>query len=469
MLACQRIIVISDLHLGGEEPAPSRLASAARGSRINSSYRELAEFVRWIAQSEEPTELVLNGDIVDFLLDYLDSPATTFIRDPAAAATRLRRIASDCPVFDAWGELVRTRKHQLTLLLGNHDIELSFSLVRECFAELLKVPLAWLQFVVDGEALVRGRVLIEHGNRYDPWNWVDHDGLRHERSLQSRALSIERLEKKDQFQAPNGTRLVIELMNELKSRYRFVDLLKPEDTCAIPLLLGLLGHAERATAFLKAIPRITQNQWDCFSKQTPDKHPDDPLYIGGDSISLEDELRASMGANFEALGWGNVEELTISALGDFKGWLSKKLNALAPKLVFEGLIAWIASRGKEKFFALDYEDESYLAALRSIAATERFQVVVLGHTHLPKSIQLTTDVRYFNSGTWVDVMKIENVSTLTNVQVQAISENLLANELSAYLHCFRSFVELRLHADGSVQEANVFGFESQANPRQALA
>ena len=232
MLACQRIVVISDLHLGGESPSPSELVGtepigSARGSRINSSYALLAEFVLWVAESTEPTELVINGDIVDFLLDYEDSPGTTFIREPELAVLRLRRIAADCPVFAAWGELVRTRVHQLTLLIGNHDVELSFPLVRECFAELLGVPLSWLHFVVDGEALVRGRVLIEHGNRYDPWNWVDYDGLRHERSLQSRSLSLEVLETKDRFKIPNGTRMVIELMNELKSHYRFVDLLKP--------------------------------------------------------------------------------------------------------------------------------------------------------------------------------------------------------------------------------------------------
>ena len=55
------------------------------------------------------------------------------------------------------------RGGELTLLLGNHDLELSMPQVRLALAERLGSEGKRFNFIFDGEAHVRGQLLIEHG------------------------------------------------------------------------------------------------------------------------------------------------------------------------------------------------------------------------------------------------------------------------------------------------------------------
>src|SRR6185295_5613878 len=76
-------------------------------------------------------------------------------------------------------------------------------------------------------------VLCTHGNEADGWNVVDYERL----------LEIARAQNV-QTRSPNwvpnmGTRLVIDVMNDVKKTYRWVDLLKPETRGVVPLLVAL--------------------------------------------------------------------------------------------------------------------------------------------------------------------------------------------------------------------------------------
>ena len=70
----QSIFVISDLHLGGR-PRGSANDAGPIGSQICNSYDKLFEFIDWLSSGEatvyfgDKVELVVNGDIVDFLLE----------------------------------------------------------------------------------------------------------------------------------------------------------------------------------------------------------------------------------------------------------------------------------------------------------------------------------------------------------------------------------------------------------------
>ncbi len=72
----------------------------------------------------------------------------------------------------------------LTLMLGNHDIELALPGPHRLLRERLGPGRA--DFIFDNQAFVEGPLLIEHGNRYDMWNVVPHDRLREVRSAVSR-------------------------------------------------------------------------------------------------------------------------------------------------------------------------------------------------------------------------------------------------------------------------------------------
>src|SRR2546428_9786325 len=120
------LFVVSDLHIGGKYgDTPSE-----RGFRINTHVKELVSFVveveRRARETKRPTELVINGDFVDFLAEEGPEPNSwrSFIEDEEEAAETLNTIAKrDIELFDALAALLRSGV-MLTLVLGNHDIEL---------------------------------------------------------------------------------------------------------------------------------------------------------------------------------------------------------------------------------------------------------------------------------------------------------------------------------------------------------
>src|SRR5580698_7574360 len=97
----RRVYVISDLHLGGVYSEKT----GGRGFRINTQVEKLAGFVHSLAaQPAEPKiELIINGDMVDFLAERGAAPPywTPFMYVPAAACAKLEAIvARDRTFFD---------------------------------------------------------------------------------------------------------------------------------------------------------------------------------------------------------------------------------------------------------------------------------------------------------------------------------------------------------------------------------
>jgi UDP-2,3-diacylglucosamine pyrophosphatase LpxH len=236
----RQVFVISDLHVGGVYPDSGDPED--RGFRISTQVPQLTAFVTALADKppgEPAIELVINGDFIDFLAegDSRSCGWQPFIRDPEVATRKLETIVErDRALFAALGGLL-SRGHRLTITLGNHDIELALPPVRKRLMELLGVEGHHeFQFIYDGEAYVIGDVLIEHGNRYDMFNVVDHDALRRHRSLVSRNQAVP---DEQQFNAPTGSHIVASVMNPVKTSYPFIDLLKPETGAAVPILLAL--------------------------------------------------------------------------------------------------------------------------------------------------------------------------------------------------------------------------------------
>src|SRR5437879_4971653 len=70
----RRLFIISDLHLGGSPDVRDTDGKITRtGYRICNAHRELVDFIAWAGTQgngpPEDLELVINGDLVDFLAD----------------------------------------------------------------------------------------------------------------------------------------------------------------------------------------------------------------------------------------------------------------------------------------------------------------------------------------------------------------------------------------------------------------
>jgi UDP-2,3-diacylglucosamine pyrophosphatase LpxH len=229
MKLARQVYVISDLHLGGEYGAGAHPED--RGFRLCSQVPTLTAFVEALAGrpgDTQRTELIINGDFVDFLAERSTAGAsaatwTPFRANPRAAAATLKTIVErDRRFFRALTTFLE-RGHRLVVLLGNHDLELALPFVRRTLLDELQIGGRHdFEFIYDGEAYIVGDGIIEHGNQYDAWNRVNHSSLRKLRAQQSRHSPDARI---GEFIAPPGSRLVSEVINPIKSSYRFVDLL----------------------------------------------------------------------------------------------------------------------------------------------------------------------------------------------------------------------------------------------------
>ena len=445
-MANKHIYVISDLHLGG--------APDVNGISFQmcppESRRRLARFIRHIsaAHPSEPTQLVINGDFVDFLAEKRISTypeASTpesyqtdaFTSSQDAAVAKLHRAIEqtddgskdDEKVFAALRAFL-SQGHQLTLLLGNHDLELSLPAVRHALLSSLSAGPAQIEFLYDGEALVFDGVLIEHGNRYDGWNAVSHGTLRAFRSATSRG------EQHISFVPPAGSQLVATIMNPLKHRYRFIDLLKPENEALIPILTalepdtlisikdiaGLLpqkfhtqtnaGRVPKNESLVASKPNISdQNNRDSIEQAALQELEEN---AADDSVQQRTQALLDQASKQWAPPAGRVSKEDAQVASTSKGWLtsvrslwhllknlspnfeSRLLNLRQALLLHKNAIATT--------FDFITEDPIYSKAAERLSDGGR--IVVFGHTHLPKCVKLDRGGYYLNSGTWCPTIRL---------------------------------------------------------------
>jgi UDP-2,3-diacylglucosamine pyrophosphatase LpxH len=436
----QRLYVISDLHLGGA-PAAAGGAPGSRGFQIcpPATQQAMADFIDRLPAptAEADTRLVLAGDIVDFLAE---EPFAAFTPDETAALAKFRSIvANTAPVWPALRRFVGDKKGALTLMLGNHDIELSLPAVREAlYAEVGgHAPVARVEFIYDNEAFTAGPVLIEHGNRFDAWNAVPHGALRRVRSQLSRRLPVA-----PEFPALPGSRLVVEVMNGLKKDYPFIDLLKPEDAAALPVAAAL--GAGGVGDVWKAFNRFRDANAQDFDESG--EPLDETLIAAGSSGDQElFDLASDIAAGGEAA--------QVSAIGEWAGKLRDKFRREA---LFKAMQKFADKH--RRAFDVGHEDDVYRKpAQRSAAAG--FRVVVYGHTHLPKRIAIG-DAVYLNTGTWADLMRMPDAvwsadGDAARAALNAFVDDLDQGALERWRRSLPTYARIELESDGKVLHADV--------------
>ena len=249
------LYVVSDLHMGG-----------TKGTPIFNSGKELAALVEYLADPADGGQraLVLNGDIIDTLAEDIRH----YVAKPDVAERVLADIMTHDDfkmVWEALGKFVSQPRHRLVICIGNHDLELAYPNVQEQIVAYLTRQATGQEeaeeekgeereeYKKKEEEAIRGRihfsttgtghlcrvgneetsarVLCVHGNEYDKWNAVSPENMT--RLVRSSCLGAESRIAED---PPNaGTHLVIDVMNKIKKKYPFVDLLKPEiETVFVP-------------------------------------------------------------------------------------------------------------------------------------------------------------------------------------------------------------------------------------------
>lgn len=439
----RQVYIISDLHLGGVYGTEG----GGRGFRINTRVAELTEFVLTLANKPGPErELVINGDLVDFLAEKAPSPPhfIPFTQDAQAAVEKLEAICSrDKQFFDALGTFLAAG-HKLTILLGNHDIELALPAVRERLAQIIGVrPGQDYSIITNGEAIIRGDALIEHGNRYDEFNVVDYDSLRRLASLQSRRQPVP---EKYEANAPAGSYMVAEVINPIKEQYRFVDLLKPETGAVTPVLLALepgfrgvlakvAGIAMKARDHRMAAPAMPSFGGDISANVLTAAAgagasasgsvggdlgglfpgvaslPAEPVVSGLESLSgslggLSDVAGGALEVGQQQIG-SDISTFSPAidrTIGMFQLLISSRSGDIEKRL--PALVRALRELQSDRTADETFETEkTYIEAAEELAKGG-FKYVSFGHTHARKRVPLPNGGFYLNSGCWVDLMRV---------------------------------------------------------------
>jgi UDP-2,3-diacylglucosamine pyrophosphatase LpxH len=476
-----QLLVSSDLHLGGapatgEKPTFQMCTAPGRA--------HLVRFLEWAAGQRDGAQdvhLALAGDIVDFLAEERAGGFCAFTDDDRLARDRLARIRND--TAEVRGALRRfvAGVGALNLMLGNHDLELPLPGPRRLLLETLGA--GRVEFLYDNQAFTLGTVLVEHGNRYGDWNAVPHDDLCDVRSEAPRGA-------RPQFDPLPGSPMVIELMNPTKAYLAFVDLLKPETAAVLPFLALLTPDR-----YHQAITTLEHRIRALRVRYGPGQLPKDRNFIG------VDEPSAAEVPPIPSLGTGDPRDDALLALADVAAaggdpamataagsflhrWWGRLTDAYRQHQLTLLLQVLRAFRGSHQWaFAVEYEDEQYLRAATETAA-RGFDVIVYGHTHLPKRVPLAgrtvsddtplcDRAVYLNSGTWTDVMAVPRhilaaddalEDADTRKRLTDFADDLAANRVDRWRRQLPTFANGILDQKGRVEEAMLARLANNGKP-----
>jgi hypothetical protein len=114
-------------------------------------------------------------------------------------------------------------------------------------------------------------------------------------------------------------------------------------------------------------------------------------------------------------------------------------------------------------FNVKHEDKVYLDKAQ-ILANRGFKVVVFGHTHLAKNIDLEGGAVYLNTGTWADLMRLP-ASVYAGAEADAVSalkdflHRVKTNDINGFRRQVATFARVDLGPRGKVERAGTYFFD----------
>jgi UDP-2,3-diacylglucosamine pyrophosphatase LpxH len=413
-----RVLVISDLHI----------ASGPLDDFDKAIEAELASFCCQIAAEGVPTELVINGDFLDFVQAEPwrsnEFESTTVHGAPLCfteeqSLAKLSGIFRTHPdTFDALQNLLKSPAiNRLTIMPGNHDADFFWEGVRDQMRARLagkdSQTAAKLHFHLDSSYHPRGfpGLWIEHGHQHDPCNSFELNGQAYWSAKAPPVLpdtkGIPRL-----FECV-GTRFLLKFLNDIDEKYPFVDNVKPFSKC---LKMFFMSNVVPGFGPLK----VSLSAWALvrFLGDRATKAPKD--LMSSDQVARR--MTEEMKRHIKELNGDQASKLT-SRLNErgfalrgmpvqfFVDYQANNIEMLLDFLIenpafiddIEPSDSGMLSAGHKGYMTLgssyltDETAELRRAASR-IIALQLASGVVMGHTH--EAVNATEALAYVNTGSW---------------------------------------------------------------------
>jgi hypothetical protein len=270
-------------------------------------------------------------------------------------------------------------------------------------------------------------VFCTHGNEVDDWNMVNYDLL----GQLGNAMNAGRSADAAKWKPNPGTRLVVDVMNNFKKRYPFVDLLKPEIEPVVSVLLTLDKNALKKINLSDAFPILRDKvRGGLQRKKLLSADAQDFSGVSNETVANEAAERL-LGPNLrEAISktqhsqTGHSEDDLLAAAEEAMAQ-GRTASDMSEEESEEGTLGWmdiVAGRiglldkvealrralkdwlRDDTTFNIDTKDETYERIIERVGPEVDF--VITGHTHLARAIEFDTGRFYFNCGTWIRLLRL---------------------------------------------------------------
>jgi hypothetical protein len=225
----------------------------------------LCETIRrnFIHMKEHPVDLILNGDIFDFMKAPYKGKYPRHITEKVSIWKLNAIYKAHKQLFKTWKDfLLESKNSRLVFIFGNHDYDLVFEGVRNRLTELIVGQDEKLKkrVLFPGWEFEDGLLLVEHGSQLDRFFSIDPDSF---------ILHGEKHKVGDPFlQLPWGYNALYEFYIFIKEEYPIIERLFPRsrvvvtlpDRLRYKLIFGTLWHLAKSFFY---------TQW---------RHWDDVLY-----------------------------------------------------------------------------------------------------------------------------------------------------------------------------------------------
>jgi UDP-2,3-diacylglucosamine pyrophosphatase LpxH len=411
----QRVVyVISDLHLSAGRDPHTGDWDVLEDFIVDDAF--VAFLNRISRDNPDGAELVIAGDFLEYpqTLPELGptSPADHLSTTEEESLARTRVIlgmrperASGHPALFARLRQFLNDGHHVTILIGNHDIDLAWPSVWQLVCSTLETPgmpgrLRLLPYSYTVGKAERGRVYIEHGNEYDS---VNAFGEQQRNLFDVDSSGVQRLKR------CLGTLFVDKVYNDLERERWFMDNVKPMQRIVLLGLQNDLRFTATALALIAKFFILNGTRKFIFGST-------DAAVLGAAPLDTEtvlgavedEEVRRLLAAQLNTPAAQAEFEQAVQQFSTDEQLVVRVGTTDQPKLdeVVETVPAAEDGVVLGGFFG-PKEDAYRKAAREYMAANRQVSAVIMGHTHGPidgnKEPILFDGGRqgfYHNSGTW---------------------------------------------------------------------
>lgn len=436
--------VISDIHMGGNKVDFQILRETER----------LANYIGWVGQQRPGgrVALILNGDIIDTLAEDIHGYVAT--DEAIATVQRIMKDASFSNIWKALADFVKLEGRTLIIIIGNHDIELSFPVVQRLIITYLagadQTARARIEFCTTGAGYTctvgNARIYCTHGNEVDAWNYNRYEDL----AKVGRRLNVGRSLSPSEWYPNAGTRMVKDIMNDVKRKFAWIDLLKPETSAAVGTLLVLdPSQASKINKLLPIVGEKVEGQ-----KQIDQRLSAEGFHQPSQEAAIPFTADRLLGPNLKAGVLGatatdtrSADDMLLAAEKSFRTGAQTVLTANStlgtPQLIWDSLTGWMRGVGKDealrralkdwladdKTFDISDQDDTYKQVTAAVGSSIDF--IITGHTHLERAINMGGGRYYFNSGTWIRLLQFTEAMLKDTASFKPVYDVLINGKMEA--------------------------------------